>query len=129
MSYAGNSKVGFPNIYEDGDQRHISHTSVDDLAQHSGKNVKAYRPQDQFAAINEHVIEETHKKLEEKIKMDPTRAAELHGFKPSKGARIDKELAEEDAAELRKKEQKLKQGIAGATHFKNKKHHKLEDEE
>lgn len=55
--------------------------------------------------------------------------AELHGNKPCKGALIDKELAEEDAAELRKKEQKLKQGIAGATHFKNKHHHRKNEEE
>lgn len=43
--------------------------------------------------------------------------AEFHGNKPHWGARIDKELAEEDAAELRKKDQKQKHGITGATHF------------
>ncbi|CCC13507.1 hypothetical protein SMAC4_07131 [Sordaria macrospora] len=117
MSYAGNSNVGFPSIYEDGNQRHISQSQVDDLAQHSGKNVKGYRPQDQNAAVNEHYMEESAKEREEAVKRDPTLAAEWHGNKPHRGARIDKELAEEDAAELKKKDQKQKHNITGATHF------------
>lgn len=44
MSYAGHSKVGFPNIYEDGDQRNVPTDEVDELVKHSGKNIKAYRP-------------------------------------------------------------------------------------
>ncbi|KAK3503659.1 hypothetical protein B0T13DRAFT_522538 [Neurospora crassa] len=129
MSYAGHSKVGFPNIYEDGDQRNVPTDEVDNLVRHSGKNIKAYRPREQVAALNEHLVEETQKLREEAMKKDPTRAAELHGNKPCKGALIDKELAEEDAAELRKKEAKLKQGIAGATHFQNKHHHRKNEEE
>ncbi|EAA28409.1 hypothetical protein GE21DRAFT_9244 [Neurospora crassa] len=129
MSYAGHSKVGFPNIYEDGDQRNVPTDEVDNLVRHSGKNIKAYRPREQVAALNEHLVEETQKLREEAMKKDPTRAAELHGNKPCKGALIDKELAEEDAAELRKKEAKLKQGIAGATHFKHKHHHRKNEEE
>ncbi|EGO54461.1 hypothetical protein NEUTE1DRAFT_103911 [Neurospora tetrasperma FGSC 2508] len=118
-----------PHHHPDGDQRHVPTDEVDNLVRHSGKNIKAYRPREQVAALNEHLMEETQKLREEAIKKDPTRAAELHGNKPCKGALIDKELAEEDAAELRKKEQKLKQGIAGATHFKNKHHHRKNEEE
>ncbi|KAK3950489.1 hypothetical protein QBC32DRAFT_326064 [Pseudoneurospora amorphoporcata] len=118
MSYAGNSNVGFPSIYEDGNQRHISQAEINDLAQHSGKNVKGYRPEDQNAAVNQHYMEESQKGREEAFKKDPTLAAEFHGNKPHWGARIDKELAEEDAAELKKKDQKLKHGMTGASHFR-----------
>ncbi|KAA8633442.1 hypothetical protein SMACR_07131 [Sordaria macrospora] len=80
MSYAGNSNVGFPSIYEDGNQRHISQSQVDDLAQHSGKNVKGYRPQDQNAAVNEHYMEESAKEREEAVKRDPTLAVSLTAY-------------------------------------------------
>ncbi|KAI9857626.1 MAG: hypothetical protein M1824_004744 [Vezdaea acicularis] len=37
------------------------------------------------------------------FKKDPTLPAQLHGNEPSKGAKIDKELQEEEEEELRKK--------------------------
>lgn len=43
------------------------------------------------------------KKEAEKKGSDPTELARMHGNAPSKGARIDKELMEDDAEILRKK--------------------------
>lgn len=44
MSYAGNSKVGFPNIYEDSNQKNIKKSEIDEMTRHSGENVKGFMP-------------------------------------------------------------------------------------
>ncbi|KAK3380888.1 hypothetical protein B0H63DRAFT_474536 [Podospora didyma] len=110
MSSAGRSKVGFPALYEDDDQRSIRKSEVEELSKHSGKNVKGYMAKSQLDAVNRLHEEETHKKQAEAIKHDPTLAATLHGNKPHKGAIIDKQLMEEEADMLMKKKGNKRSG-------------------
>lgn len=43
------------------------------------------------------------------VQQDPTALAKAHGNEPSKGAKIDKELMDDEEEELRKKEEAKKQ--------------------
>ncbi|KAK0619612.1 hypothetical protein B0T14DRAFT_566441 [Immersiella caudata] len=64
--------------------------AVDDAHQHSGKNVKGYQPGQQ-----------------DRMKHDLTYPqATLHGNQQYPGARLDKELQEEDEATIRKKDER-----------------------
>ena len=48
-------------------------------------------------------MEQQEREKDNKYERDPTLAAKEHGNAPSKGARIDAELAEEDRKTLEKK--------------------------
>lgn len=64
------------------------------------------RDQDQRSIANKLDAEERKEKEAEKpslASVDPTAPALMHGHKPSKGAQIDKELMEEDEAQLKRK--------------------------
>ncbi|KAK1758932.1 hypothetical protein QBC47DRAFT_436286 [Echria macrotheca] len=112
--------------FTDAQQRNIAQSEIDEAARHSGKNIKGYRPEDQFNAINEmrteevrdvssrmchreeetDVVPQAQKGQAEAIKKDPTLAATFHGNQPHPGARIDKELQEEDEATVKKKDER-----------------------
>ncbi|KAL2141641.1 hypothetical protein VTI28DRAFT_2135 [Corynascus sepedonium] len=103
MSNAGHSNVGFPSLYESGNQRTHSHSEAEDLRKHTGENVQGFLPRNQAGEIDRLREEEIRRKQAEKVKKDPTLAATMHGNAPARGAIIDKELQEEDEAVLRKK--------------------------
>ncbi|AEO63903.1 8478ce57-0e0f-4443-9313-668c123ad2c2 [Thermothielavioides terrestris] len=103
MSYQGHSNVGFPSLYESQNQRNVKQSEVDELTRHTGENVKGFMPKGQAREVNRLHEQEVHRHQAENMKKDPTLAARLHGNKPAKGAMIDKELQEEDEAQLRKK--------------------------
>jgi len=90
----------------DNNQRNISQSDIDDATQHSGKNLKGYRPEDQINAVNQMRMEGAQKGQAEATKRDPTLPATLHGNQPHPGARVDKELRDDDEATVRKKDQR-----------------------
>ncbi|KAK4666265.1 hypothetical protein QC763_405390 [Podospora pseudopauciseta] len=114
MSYAGNSKVGFPNIYEDSNQKNIKKSEIDEMTRHSGENVKGFMPKDQPGEVNRLYEEKFKREQADALKNDPTLAATLNNNKPSKGAIIDKEIEEEERAMLEKKKGK---GMTGESHY------------
>ncbi|KAK0744445.1 hypothetical protein B0T21DRAFT_407548 [Apiosordaria backusii] len=106
MSYAGHSKVGFPNIYEDDNQKNIKKSEVEEATRHSGKNVMGFMPKDQAAEVNKLYEERSKKEFAETIKKDPVLASTMNNTKPSRGALIDKEILEEERVILAKKAHK-----------------------
>ncbi|KAL2161858.1 hypothetical protein VTH06DRAFT_7642 [Thermothelomyces fergusii] len=111
MSRASHSNVGFPSLYESGDQRTHAHGEASEFRKHTGENVEGFMPKSQANELNRLHAEEVQRQRAEHLKKDPTLAATLHNNAPSKGAIIDKELQEEDEAVLRKK----KDAMAGKT--------------
>ncbi|KAL2849049.1 hypothetical protein BJX68DRAFT_267390 [Aspergillus pseudodeflectus] len=112
------SKVGNRSIYEDGDQRHEprsvikereryeqgekgSHKNIDSKDQRSIANKLA--AQEHGSSSHHHHLHPDNQFEAELSKQDPLKPALLHGNKPSKGAKIDKELQEDDERRLREK--------------------------
>lgn len=114
------SKVGNPQVYEDGDQRNSppidhnppkkineawerAHFDIEDMDERSiGSTLETawkQRPYD----------ESKIRSLDPKV--DPLGPATVHGNKPSRGAIIDAELKAEDEEILRKKKEKPWMGI------------------
>ncbi|KAL2177526.1 uncharacterized protein P884DRAFT_292222 [Thermothelomyces heterothallicus CBS 202.75] len=103
MSNAFNSNIGFPSLYESGDQRTHAHGEASEFRRRTGENVEGFLPKGQAGELNRLHTEEIQRKQAENLKKDPTLAATMHGNAPSKGAIIDKELQQEDEAVLSKK--------------------------
>ncbi|KAK5165352.1 hypothetical protein LTR04_001274 [Oleoguttula sp. CCFEE 6159] len=112
INMSGTSSVGTSQVYEAGDQR----TSKDSENQadrfHEGKenSHQANDSKDERTIANKLAREEKrekegdHETLETKQhKQDATLPARSHGNEPSKGAKIDQELREEEEEILRKK--------------------------
>ncbi|KAF1948922.1 hypothetical protein CC80DRAFT_497912 [Byssothecium circinans] len=114
---SGNSSVGTSGVYEAGDQR--NYKAGEDPNQpdrfHEGKkhSHKALDSKDERTIANKLAREE--KREHEADRNDPetelsqqnsTLPALSHGNEPSKGAKIDQELREEEEAELRQKGKK-----------------------
>ncbi|KAK1828066.1 hypothetical protein QBC39DRAFT_360266 [Podospora conica] len=89
---------------EDDDQRSISKSELDELSKRSGKNVRGFMPNSQMDQVNRLGAMQMEQRRAEAMKKDPTLAATLNGNKPHKGARIDKQLNEEDDEMIRKME-------------------------
>ncbi|RMJ22193.1 hypothetical protein PHISP_06945 [Aspergillus sp. HF37] len=123
MSSSAQSNLGRGGFYESGDQKnvpqseaptrdryeegqHASHMKVDAKDSRSIYN-KAdaetrYEESDLSKEANKRNPPET--RAEAKFsQMDPTKPASLHGHQPSKGAKIDRELQEDDEQRLREK--------------------------
>ncbi|KAF1348556.1 hypothetical protein BDV97DRAFT_297181 [Delphinella strobiligena] len=113
---SGQSNVGSRSLYEDGDQKTYSNDEIEQQKQenrfHEGKEHShlANDSKDERSIANK--LERESKREKEaspedpevtKAKKDATLPATSHGNEPSKGAKIDQELAEEDAAALKKK--------------------------
>ncbi|KAH9897272.1 hypothetical protein F4778DRAFT_783364 [Xylariomycetidae sp. FL2044] len=84
---AGHPTTGYPNTYDDDDERNYSAKFIHNEQKHHNINVEGYMPKDRTKAVD--------KMLEED--------ATSHGREPSKGAKIDAELQAEDEAIIRKK--------------------------
>lgn len=113
MSSMAQSNVGGPQLYEAGDQR-VPPDSEKNQAQpyHEGQK-NAHQPNDskdqrsianRLAAAgpqNDTSSGQTETKKANEI--DPTLPAKLHGNEPSRGAKVDKEIQDEEAEILAKK--------------------------
>ncbi|OCK84056.1 hypothetical protein K432DRAFT_345912 [Lepidopterella palustris CBS 459.81] len=113
---SGTSSVGGPGVYEAGDQRNYKDEEIN-----TAERFKEGKPnshlandsKDERSIANKLAREEKRAKepeprsLEaEQIAQDATLPARSHGNEPSKGARIDQELREEEEEELRRKGKK-----------------------
>ncbi|OAQ67078.1 hypothetical protein VFPPC_14429 [Pochonia chlamydosporia 170] len=111
---SGYSNVGTSAVYEAGDQRNVkaserntaerfeegkpgSHSLIDSKDERSIANRLAAEERKQGST------DDFETKLSKK---DPTLPAKMHGNEPSKGAKIDAELAAEDEQRLREKKGK-----------------------
>ncbi|TFY55740.1 hypothetical protein EVJ58_g8055 [Rhodofomes roseus] len=108
-SGAMQSKVGNPQVYNDGDQRphgnQFEGPPGGKAAQH-GHNI--HDPKDNLTLNNrkdrEEALErEADREAESKTVTDPLAPASHHGNEPSRGAQVDAELQAEDEASLSKK--------------------------
>ncbi|KAL1971321.1 hypothetical protein VTN77DRAFT_273 [Rasamsonia byssochlamydoides] len=93
MSSGGLSNVGARFLYEADDQRTVSRHEINERRRYKEGEPGSNEPYRKDPP-------------EELVKKDPTLPAQLHGYEPSKGAKIDKELKQED--ELRKQEKGYK---------------------
>ena len=113
---SGQSNVGNSQVYEAGDQRTVSNAELEQQKKearfHEGKE-NAHNPldsKDERTIANKLEREEKRENEDEKLseedrarKIDATLPAKLHGNEPSKGAKLDQELREEEQAELERK--------------------------
>lgn len=125
---SGQSSVGTSGVYEAGDQRNPpdsekpenqatrneegkenSHQANDPKDQRSiGNRLNAAEPQNDPSDTSGKV-----KSAETKAgEIDPTLPAKMHGNEPSKGAKIDKSIEDDEAEMLRKKDEAKAQSKA-----------------
>ncbi|GAB1196865.1 hypothetical protein BDV32DRAFT_126613 [Aspergillus pseudonomiae] len=114
---SGQSSVGNRSLYEAGDQRNVPQSVLNQQdrynegQKHSHKNLD---PKDERSIANKLAAREKqpdpshHHNYDvnpeaEISKKDSTKPAKIHGNEPSKGAKIDQELKEEDEQRLREK--------------------------
>ncbi|KAK5130648.1 hypothetical protein LTR08_001858 [Meristemomyces frigidus] len=113
---SGTSNVGGAGVYEAGDQRTYKDSEIAEEKKenrfHEGKehSHKANDSKDERSIANKlereskRESEADKQSLEtEQLKKDPTLPARFHGNEPSKGAKVDKELEDEEAEILKKK--------------------------
>ncbi|KAK3361567.1 hypothetical protein B0T24DRAFT_684605 [Lasiosphaeria ovina] len=108
MSAASQSNVDCPSMYEGDDQQSFKRSEVDKLSRHSGDNVKGYMgsaSRGRASIWGEAMILASPLAAESQAS-EVNRLLPLNGNRPAKGVIIDKELMEEEAAMLRKKENK-----------------------
>ncbi|KAJ9133501.1 hypothetical protein NKR19_g9023 [Coniochaeta hoffmannii] len=110
-NYSGSGYSGEDRrVYEAGDQRTVSNKELDEMNRTHGGNIAEAqtRPSDRQTKLANKIIEqdrvESGKFTQKSISQeDPTAPAIMHGNEPSRGAKIDKELQEEDQAILARK--------------------------
>ncbi|KAK5991057.1 hypothetical protein PT974_09333 [Cladobotryum mycophilum] len=109
---SGYSNVGNSGVYEAGDQRNYKDSELrtaerfneGQQGSHIGTDSK-----DQRSIANRLAAEEQRRTEPEDdaetamLKKDPTRPARMHGNEPSKGAKIDAELAADEQEYLKQK--------------------------
>ncbi|KAK2627749.1 hypothetical protein QTJ16_002395 [Diplocarpon rosae] len=113
---SGTSNVGQASVYEDGDQKNVPKSELEQEKKqsrfHEGKenSHKANDSKDERTIANKLAREakregEDEEESEETkaLKKDPTLPAKMHGNEPSKGAKIDAQIQAEEEEELRRK--------------------------
>ncbi|KAH7411059.1 hypothetical protein BKA64DRAFT_372693 [Cadophora sp. MPI-SDFR-AT-0126] len=113
---SGTSNVGNSQVYEDGDQKNVPQSELEqekkDSRFHEGKenSHKANDSKDERTIANKLAREEQRENEEEEeseetraLKKDPTLPAKMHGNDPSRGAKIDAQIQAEEEEELRRK--------------------------
>jgi len=113
---SGNSSVGNSGVYENGDQKNVPKSEIEqekkDARFHEGKehSHKALDSKDERSIANKLAREEKRENEPEEeseevkaLKKDPTAPAKMHGNEPSRGAKIDAEIQQEEEEELRRK--------------------------
>ncbi|KAF2733647.1 hypothetical protein EJ04DRAFT_399529, partial [Polyplosphaeria fusca] len=110
---SGNSSVGTAAVYEAGDQRNYSAAdapSRDRFEEGQSNSHLAQDSKDERSIANK-LAAETSRKEDEEFKSeedmlnkkDATLPAKAHGNEPSRGAKIDQEIREEEEEMLRSK--------------------------
>ncbi|GAO19388.1 uncharacterized protein UV8b_02130 [Ustilaginoidea virens] len=107
----GNSNVGNSSVYEAGDQRNVKESERDEATKYEQGQPGAHLlndPKDQRSISNRAAAEKKQQGSEDDfetaaLKKDPTLPARLHGNEPSKGAKIDAQIAAEEEQELKNK--------------------------
>ncbi|KAF2164981.1 hypothetical protein M409DRAFT_24882 [Zasmidium cellare ATCC 36951] len=108
------SNVGNRALYEDGDQKNVPQSEreqPDRFKEGQPNSHKALDSKDERSIANKLAREEKRENEPEgenseearESKIDSTLPARMHGNEPSKGAKIDQQLKEEEEAELKKK--------------------------
>ncbi|CAK1357901.1 hypothetical protein CB0940_07430 [Cercospora beticola] len=108
------SNVGDRRTYEAGDQRNYKDSELREADRYNEGKENSHKPndpKDERSIANRLANEEKKEKESEgekdqetlESKIDSTKPAINHGNEPSKGAKIDQELKEEEEAELKKK--------------------------
>ncbi|KAF2844562.1 hypothetical protein T440DRAFT_502990 [Plenodomus tracheiphilus IPT5] len=113
---SGTSNVGNSGVYQNDDQRTVPDSQIEEEKRenrfHEGKenSHKATDAKDERSIANKlerekkRENEEEDKDIEDvRREKDATLPARAHGNEPSKGAKIDQELREEEEAELKRK--------------------------
>merc|ERR1711879_11692 len=116
IKMSGMSNVGGRGTYEDGDQKNVPNSVIEGQQAanrfHEGKenSHKANDSKDERTIANQLAREEKRQNEPEpehpevtESKKDSTLPAINHGNQPSKGAKVDQELKEEEAEILKKK--------------------------
>ncbi|KAF2121678.1 hypothetical protein BDV96DRAFT_641061 [Lophiotrema nucula] len=113
---SGQSNVGTSGVYEAGDQRNYKNSELNDAERYNEGKPNSHianDSKDERSIANKLAAEEKRddndefKSEEDKLrKQDATLPAKAHGNEPSKGAKIDQELREEEEEYLRKKDAK-----------------------
>ncbi|KAL8833173.1 MAG: hypothetical protein Q9170_004430 [Blastenia crenularia] len=113
---SGTSSVGGRGVYEAGDQRNVKDSEINEAKQadryHEGQpnSHLANDSKDERSIANKLAREEKREKESEQVsqeardsQIDPTLPAKKHGNEPSKGAKIDAEIQQEEEEMLKKK--------------------------
>ncbi|KAF2083448.1 hypothetical protein K490DRAFT_51681 [Saccharata proteae CBS 121410] len=110
---SGNSSVGNRAVYEAGDQRNYKDSEINDAERYKeGKpnSHLANDSKDERTIANKLAREEKREHEPEpetlehqRLEKDARAPAEMHGNEPSKGAKIDQELREEDEEAMKGK--------------------------
>ncbi|WPH04544.1 Hypothetical protein R9X50_00743600 [Acrodontium crateriforme] len=109
---SGTSSVGQASVYEAGDQRNAPKAEenvVERFEEGKENSHKALDSKDERSIANKLAAEtqkdeDDGKTLEDRQRdIDPTLPARSHGNEPSKGAKIDKMIEDEEAEILKKK--------------------------
>ncbi|KZZ99109.1 hypothetical protein AAL_02660 [Moelleriella libera RCEF 2490] len=107
---SGNSKVGNSGVYEAGDQRNEKASEHNAERYEEGKenSHQLNDSKDQRSIANR--LAAAEQKDDDKddpetaaLKKDPTLPAKMHGNEPSRGAKIDAQIAAEEEEELKRK--------------------------
>ncbi|KAI3326968.1 hypothetical protein HD806DRAFT_378911 [Xylariaceae sp. AK1471] len=110
---SGNSNVGSSGLYEAGDQRNHKDSEVPQPERYEEGVENSHLPndsKDQRSIANRLANEERKLKHGDEdgpetaaLKKDPTLPAKLHGNEPSRGAKVDADLKNEEEEYLRRK--------------------------
>ncbi|ROT42018.1 hypothetical protein SODALDRAFT_326182 [Sodiomyces alkalinus F11] len=98
------SSVGLRMTYKGGDQENYSISEVEREGRPHGINTMGQM--DRNKIMNELRAEDTQRQIDDRYKHEPGYAAIMHGNEPSKGAKIDASIAQEEAEIVEKKNQK-----------------------
>jgi hypothetical protein len=108
----GDSNVGTRTLYEEGDQRNVPQSEIKEAERLKEGKPNSHLPQDSKdeRTIANRLDAETRRKESDnddietmQSKKDATLPARSHGNEPSKGAKIDQELREEEEEIMKKK--------------------------
>ncbi|KAI8959586.1 hypothetical protein F5Y11DRAFT_350339 [Daldinia sp. FL1419] len=102
---AGNH--GSSGVYEQGDQINYGKADIAREDKHHTMNAQGYRPKDQNKAMNQMLDEHIQDDVADRYKHDPTHRATMHGNEPSKGAKADADIQQEEEELLVRKRGKI----------------------
>ncbi|KAI0020237.1 hypothetical protein F4780DRAFT_779792 [Xylariomycetidae sp. FL0641] len=103
---SGHPNTGTPASYEGQDQTNYSQKDIQAEQKHHTINAEGYMPKDRNKAMNQMLDEDTQAQVKDRAKHEPGYAAQMHGNEPSRGAKMDAEIAADEAEMLRKKQEK-----------------------